>query len=96
MLEISHRFSQKKTDLPFTSVTRAKVAAMKNITSFPSWDKSVLPCYQNQLTPRPNEELFMRRTKLCELGSRKVGRLAQLISSEFSRLVRRLTQQTES
>ena len=36
LLEISLRFSQKKVELPFTSVIRPTVAAMKKITSFPS------------------------------------------------------------
>ena len=35
------------------------------------------------LRPRPNVELFMRRTKLSELRSWKVRRLAQLSSSEW-------------
>ena len=45
--------------------------------------KNVLPVQSCcSLRPRPNEELFMRQTKLGELSSRKVSRLAQLSSSE--------------
>ena len=46
--------------------------------------KNVLPVQSCcSLRPRPNVELFMRQTKLGELSSRKVSRLAQLSSSEW-------------
>ena len=42
---------------------------------------------KNWFRPWPNVELFMRRTKLSELSSWKVPRLAQLSSSEQVRIV---------
>ena len=42
------------------------------------------------LRPRPNVGLFMRQTKLGELSSRKVWRLAQLSSSEWVWVVQRV------
>ena len=42
------------------------------------------------LRPRPNVELFMRRTKLTELSKWKVQRLAQLSSSEWVWIVQKV------